>query len=64
MDRHPFTSDPLLDGSWGGTTPAGAWAVHAVVALAIVLPVLLLARWLWRAGARRRPASRGADAPT
>ncbi|MEN3537221.1 hypothetical protein AAH991_19070 [Microbispora sp. ZYX-F-249] len=54
---HPFTSDPLLTGSWGGTTLAGAWAVHAVVALAFVLPVLLLARWLWRTGARRTPAS-------
>lgn len=55
---HPFTSDPLLNGSWGGTTPAGAWAAHAGIALAIVLPVLLLTRRLWRAGARRGPASR------
>lgn len=59
---HPFTSDPLLIGSWGGTTLAGAWAAHAGIALAIVLPVLLLTRWLWRTGARRTLAASGADA--
>ncbi|HEX2130943.1 MAG TPA: hypothetical protein VHH15_05230 [Actinophytocola sp.] len=27
--------DPLLPGAWGGPTLLGAWAVHALVALAI-----------------------------
>ncbi|GGO14310.1 hypothetical protein [Microbispora bryophytorum] len=60
---HPLTSDPLLDGAWGGTTLVGAWAAHAGVALAILLPVVLLMRWLWRTGARRTPASHEADTP-
>lgn len=32
---HPFTADPLLSGAWGGPTLAGAWAVHALLALAM-----------------------------
>ncbi|MCT2581675.1 hypothetical protein [Actinophytocola gossypii] len=27
--------DPLLPGAWGGPTLLGAWAVHALIALAI-----------------------------
>ncbi|MFC4852468.1 hypothetical protein [Actinophytocola glycyrrhizae] len=30
---HPFTADPLLSGAWGGPTLAGAWFVHAMIAL-------------------------------
>jgi len=30
---HPFTADPLFDGSWGGPTLVGAWFVHAMCAL-------------------------------
>ncbi|GIM91128.1 hypothetical protein [Paractinoplanes toevensis] len=55
---HPFTPDrQVLPGAWGGPTLAGAWAVHAAVALGsqAVCAVLLVglcvvqnagARWL------------------
>ncbi|MFC5057242.1 hypothetical protein [Saccharothrix xinjiangensis] len=32
---HPFTADPDLDEAWGGPTLAGAWVVHALVALGL-----------------------------
>jgi hypothetical protein len=50
----PFTPDPLLAGAWGGTTLAGAWAAHAGIAAAIVVPGLMLLRGLRRF--RRREA--------
>ncbi len=30
---HPFTADPRFTGAWGGPALAGAWFVHALVAL-------------------------------
>lgn len=30
---HPFTSDALFAGAWGGPTLVGAWFVHAMCAL-------------------------------
>ncbi|GAA3442932.1 hypothetical protein [Planomonospora venezuelensis] len=39
---HPFTHDPALEGSWGGTTLAGAWAAHAGIAAVIVVPGLMI----------------------
>jgi hypothetical protein len=32
---HPFTGDARLGGAWGGPSLAGAWAVHATIAIAI-----------------------------
>lgn len=40
---HPFTSDPGLEGSWGGPSLMGAWAIHTMSALGIqivILPVI------------------------
>ncbi|WP_053715654.1 hypothetical protein [Saccharothrix sp. NRRL B-16348] len=45
---HPFTADPDLDGAWGGPTLAGAWAVHALVALALQAGCLAIVRLLYR----------------
>jgi hypothetical protein len=46
-DPHGF------DNSWGGPTLVGAWAVHALIALAVQLPCFWLLRTLSR---RRNPA--------
>jgi hypothetical protein len=43
---HPFTADPLLDNSWGGPTLAGAWLVHALVALGIQVVCVVAIRRL------------------
>ncbi|WP_433331059.1 hypothetical protein [Spirillospora sp. CA-294931] len=41
---HPFSEDPGLDEAWGGPTLAGAWLVHALVALAIQAVCVLALR--------------------
>lgn len=41
---HPFTKTTDLDGAWGGPTPAGAWLVHAAVAVGLQLLALALIR--------------------
>jgi hypothetical protein len=43
---HPFTADQAFDEAWGGPTLAGAWAVHALVALAIHLAAFAVTGWL------------------
>jgi hypothetical protein len=43
---HPLTPDPTLDGSWGGTTLAGAWLAHAAIGLALEIASILM---LWAA---------------
>ena len=43
---HPFTADSALENAWGGPTLMGAWLVHALVALAIQIVVLVLVRGL------------------
>ena len=49
---HPFTADPGLDGAWGGPTLAGAWAVHALIALGIQAGCLVVLRLLYRPASR------------
>jgi hypothetical protein len=39
---HPFTHDPTLHGSWGGTTLAGAWLAHAVIGAGLELVTVLI----------------------
>ncbi len=41
---HPLTRDHALDGSWGGTTLAGAWLAHSIIGLGMELGSLLV---LW-----------------
>jgi len=41
---HPFTHDPALDGSWGGTTLAGAWFAHAAIGVGLEVAAVLV---LW-----------------
>ncbi|MET0423265.1 MAG: hypothetical protein ABW046_05295 [Actinoplanes sp.] len=50
---HPFTPDPVvLANAWGGPTLAGAWLVHAAIALGIqTVCAMLLRFWGWRRGA-------------
>lgn len=45
---HPFTADPGLGGAWGGPTLAGAWLVHALIALAVQAGCLVVVRVLYR----------------
>ncbi|MCK1798761.1 hypothetical protein MTQ01_22580 [Streptomyces sp. XM4193] len=45
---HPFTADSVLDNAWGGPTLAGAWLVHALVALAIQVVALVLVHAMTR----------------
>lgn len=45
---HPFTADPGLGGAWGGPTLAGAWAVHALIALGLQAVCLTVVRALYR----------------
>ncbi|NUT53967.1 MAG: hypothetical protein HOV94_42770 [Saccharothrix sp.] len=46
---HPFTPDPdAFGGAWGGPTLAGAWAAHALIALAMQAVCLLVLRALYR----------------
>ncbi|WP_106616415.1 hypothetical protein [Saccharothrix carnea] len=49
---HPFTADPDLGEAWGGPTLAGAWLVHALIALGIQAGCLLVLRALYRPGRR------------
>ncbi|MFD1145760.1 hypothetical protein [Saccharothrix hoggarensis] len=51
---HPFTADPALGGAWGGPTLAGAWLVHALIALGVQAVCLVVLRALYRPVARRR----------
>jgi hypothetical protein len=50
---HPFTADPLFDNSWGGPTLAGAWFVHALVAVGIQVVCLAAIRRLAARPGRR-----------
>ncbi|MFE2750491.1 hypothetical protein ACFXGA_00645 [Actinosynnema sp. NPDC059335] len=45
---HPFTADPGLGGAWGGPTLAGAWLVHALIALGGQVLCLAALRALYR----------------
>ena len=45
---HPFVTDPLLDEAWGGPTLAGAWAVHALIALGLQAIGLVILQSLYR----------------
>lgn len=45
---HPFTADARLGEAWGGPTLAGAWAVHALLALGIQAGCLVVVRALHR----------------
>lgn len=45
---HPFTADPGLDGAWGGPTLAGAWLVHALIALGLQAVCYAIVRALYR----------------
>lgn len=46
---HPFTDDPArLGGAWGGPTLAGAWAVHAAIALGVQAICLVAVQALYR----------------
>ncbi|XVV07416.1 hypothetical protein ACQPW3_19365 [Actinosynnema sp. CA-248983] len=44
---HPFTADPALGGAWGGPTLAGAWAVHAALALVMQAACVLGLRLIY-----------------
>jgi hypothetical protein len=50
---HLFTADPRFDGAWGGPTLAGAWLVHALIALGGQLVCLAILRALYRPKSRR-----------
>lgn len=43
---HPFTADARFATAWGGPTLAGAWLVHALVALGIQVMCLVVIRQL------------------
>ncbi len=45
---HLLTADPALDGAWGGPTLAGAWFVHAMLALGMQVCCLAVIRTLHR----------------
>jgi hypothetical protein len=45
---HPFTADARFAGAWGGPTLAGAWFVHAMVALGMQVICMALLRRLDR----------------
>lgn len=62
---HPFTADSALENAWGGPTLMGAWLVHALVALAIQIMVLVLVRGLtglWERLLPSAPATAGGQA--
>ncbi|MEU4742045.1 hypothetical protein AB0G02_16495 [Actinosynnema sp. NPDC023658] len=44
---HLFTPDPRFGGAWGGPTLAGAWLVHALVALGGQVVCLVVLRALY-----------------
>jgi hypothetical protein len=45
---HLFATDPSLDGAWGGPTLAGAWAVHATIAVGLQAICLVVLRTIYR----------------
>ena len=45
---HLFVPDPSLDGAWGGPTLAGAWAVHALLAVGMQAVCLVIVQALYR----------------
>jgi hypothetical protein len=50
---HPFTADSVFDNAWGGPTLAGAWLVHALVAVGIQVVCLAAIRGLGARSGRR-----------
>lgn len=53
---HPFTHDSTLNGSWGGTTLAGAWLAHAFIGVGLELLAVLV---LWAASTVQLRLTRG-----
>jgi hypothetical protein len=45
---HLFVTDPSLDGAWGGPTLAGAWAVHATIAVGLQAICLVVLQTIYR----------------
>ncbi|QQQ76671.1 hypothetical protein IOD16_37830 [Saccharothrix sp. 6-C] len=65
---HPFTADPGLANAWGGPALAGAWLVHALIALGGQAVCLAVVRLLYRPASRQTRSERtspdGTTAPS